>query len=418
MKSSKLSSPKYRFLYLLLLLLTFCTILPAPACANTLSSSYPLGQLTPSALKLTFEDVTLNTYEAYGIHYVATAELKQLGFHLNYIPESKIVNIMPPSVWGKTTTSAVLKADPSSYTFFNGEVYLGNFKTQCLVSQNSTFIPVGALNDLGNLILKDNACTFVPGNPPPVKATEKEVINLTDTPVTVTLLDIYFTDHLLSTSSTYTLASGETAARHLSMNENALHITTLIQSVKGDGISYINNGYRGQVNIPLIQKYLYFKDRTFLDDYGDDITPEQVLSAENFINSKNLSSPSSYLVWTNLKDQRTYIFTGYQNNWHLLKYFWCSTGLDRTPTPKGTFSLLHKVPSFGQAKGYCCKYAFSFIGTQYLYHSIIYDKTGTYLLENKGVLGRKASQGCIRFSTDHAKWFYDTMTSGTTVYIN
>ena len=68
--------------------------------------------------------------------------------------------------------------------------------------------------------------------------------------------------------------------------------------------------------------------------------------------------------------------------------------------------------------GIICKYAFGFIGTTYLYHSIIYDKTGTYLLENKGVLGKKASDGCIRFSVEHAKWFYDNMISGTTVYIS
>ena len=94
------------------------------------------------------------------------------------------------------------------------------------------------------------------------------------------------------------------------------------------------------------------------------------------------------------------------------------TERDSTPTPTGTFALTYKVPSFGQNKGYCCKYAFGFIGTNYLYHSIIFDRTGTYLLEGKGVLGKKASQGCIRFSAENAKWFYDHLISGSTVYIS
>ena len=152
--------------------------------------------------------------------------------------------------------------------------------------------------------------------------------------------------------------------------------------------------------------------------FGDYIEVDKIAAAEKFVNDKGLSSPTKYLIWTSIAEQRTYIFTGSKQNWKLYKTFICSTGKTKTPTPTGTYALTYKVPSFGQNKGYCCKYAFGFIGTTYLYHSIIFDKTGTYLLENKGVLGQKASDGCIRFSPDNAKWFYDNMITKSTVYIN
>lgn len=143
-----------------------------------------------------------------------------------------------------------------------------------------------------------------------------------------------------------------------------------------------------------------------------------VIWAEDTVNTKNLHSTTPYLVWTNIASQKTYIFEGSQGHWQLIKHFVCSTGRDHTPTPKGEFQLTRKVPYFGVEKGYRCKNAFGFIGTTYLYHSIIFDKSGSYLLEDKGVLGTKASEGCIRFSVENSEWFYNNMVSGTKVWIN
>ncbi len=138
---------------------------------------------------------------------------------------------------------------------------------------------------------------------------------------------------------------------------------------------------------------------------------------EAFINSKDINSQTQYLVWTDLYRQQTYIFEGKKNEWKLIKTLVCSTGKNTTPTPRGTFELTNKVAYFGVDKGYRCKYAFQIFG-DYLYHSIIFDVTGTRLLEGKGVLGQRASQGCIRFSESDSLWFYNTMKSGTRVWIN
>lgn len=404
-------------LALLLFICIFC-FYPMSVYATSLSGEYILGQFSPGTVKLQYADQLIDTYSAYGTNYIAISELRRLGFDVHYTPSPKSIHILLPSAWGQTTTSSALTIKPDTFSFFDSSVYLGNFKTQALVSGGRTFIPVGALSELGTLTITNSTCVFKPTHVAPVKATDKVIINLSDSAIVASITDLYWTNELVSSTHSYMLNPGETLDRFPVSKDDAIYLATLVQEVTGIDTPYYNQSLRGQVNEPLLKKYVQTKDRSFLEDYGDPITIAEVIAAEDFINSKNLSSPTSYLVWTNIQKQRTYIFTGSKNNWQLQKCFICSTGKDRTPTPKGTFALTYKVPSFGQSKGYCCKNAFGFIGTSYLYHSIIYDKTGTYLLEGYGVLGKKASQGCIRFSPEHAKWFYDHLITQTTVYIN
>lgn len=385
--------------------------------AETFSKEVSLGLFEEGTVKLAYYDVVLNTYNAHGTNYVAVSDLRLLGCDVSYTPSPKMINILPPSYWQQTTTSPCTNITLSSYAFYDGDVYLGNFKTCALISDNRIFIPVAALSDLGALNISDGICTFTPLLAPPVKVTETQLLNLTSSSIETTVVDLYWSTEAIVLTSTYTLVPGEILERTPLTQDDALYITSFVQTAAGSGINYTNTSYRGQLNTPLIEKYVRLKDHAFLEDYGDPITFEEVIAAEDFVNSKNLSSPTQYLVWTNIATQKTYIFTGSQNNWSLVKCFICSTGRDHTPTPTGTYALTYKVASFGQSKGYCCKYAFGFIGTTYLYHSIIYDKTGTYLLEGHGVLGKKASQGCIRFSPENAKWFYDNLITNTTVYI-
>lgn len=151
---------------------------------------------------------------------------------------------------------------------------------------------------------------------------------------------------------------------------------------------------------------------------------------EAYINSTGLTSDTDYLVWTDLYRQMTYIFKKQQGKWRILTtritandkepraaILKCSTGHNITPTPRGTYKLRAYVPAFGMNKGYMCKTATQIFG-DYLYHSIMFDKTGSYTLEGKGVLGQRASQGCIRFSPEESEWFYNTLPLKTTVWIN
>ena len=402
----------------LIILLVIVLIFPYSLLAAS-TTSYKLGQFEMGTIQLVYDDVSINTYKAYGTHYVAVTDLIQLGLNIDYNHATKTTSISLPETSLVTPTSAALSITNKSFTNYTGTVQIGHFRTQSLSCENHVFIPLAALRQLGTLSFTENTCIFSPTPEVPVVATETSLKSFYDEPLQVTLLDIYWQDEAILNTSTYMLNPNEVLPRTPSVIEqDAIYIATIIQSATGEQLHYVNNSYLGQLNEPLLKKYARIKNGTFLDDYGDPIALDKIIWVEDTINSKNLSSPTQYLVWTRIDEQSTYIFEGSENNWTLIKHFICSTGRDHTPTPKGKFALTRKVPSFGQDKGYCCKHAFGFIGTTYLYHSIIFDKTGSYLLENKGVLGKKASEGCIRFSVENAKWFYDHMIPGTTVYIS
>ncbi|WP_058485712.1 L,D-transpeptidase family protein [Defluviitalea phaphyphila] len=141
------------------------------------------------------------------------------------------------------------------------------------------------------------------------------------------------------------------------------------------------------------------------------MTKEQL---EAYVNIKDFKSNTDYFVWTDLDRQITHVFKKENNSWKLVRSMLCSTGKNITPTPRGFFTIKARGAYFGD--GYMCKNWVQIWG-DYLYHSVIMDATGTYILENN-VLGKRASHGCIRFSLENSKWFYDTIPRDTTVWIN
>lgn len=400
----------------LILLLVLVLIFPASLFAKP-NTTYVLGTLKNSSLKLVYEDVSINTYKAYNTNYVAIADLRKLGCVIT--GNNTTINVSAPLKTTLSTASAI-SVNLKPFTFYNGTVQLGNMFTQSITCDEHTFIPLAALRQFGTLSISGDICQFIPGQKLPIVATQTRLKNFSNEHLNISLLDLYWKDEAIIKESSYSLKPSEVITRTPQVNDkDTLYLATIVQSAAGSTISYNNSSYLGQLDTALLKEYSRQKQASrLMSDYGDPITAQQVNFVETTVNNKGLSSPTKYLIWTRIDEQRTYIFEGSKNNWKLIKCFICSTGRDYTPTPKGTFALTYKVPSFGQNKGYCCKYAFGFIGTSYLYHSIIYDKTGTYLLENKGVLGQKASQGCIRFTVEHAKWFYDNMISGSTVYIS
>lgn len=383
-----------------------------------------LGTLKTGTLVVTRDGTSIPTYKAYDTHYVATSDLIRLGLTITYNPKVKTTYIKSSNA-AVSTTHATLSLNNKAFKVSKEAVYLGNFKTTTLKANEHNLIPLNSLGSIGHLNIRGNVCDFVPSDGLSIVANSTTLKNFYNEAIALTVTDIYFKDKAYTYTHHYNLLPNQVIKRQPIIHEKgATYIATIVTKAEGKTIHYYNNSLLGQVNASLLKTFLKppapkkpAKSPT-TSMYGDPITLQKVEWIEASINKMNISSPTQYLVWTVIPEQRTYIFKGSNHKWSLYKNFICSTGRNSTPTPLGKFALTYKVPSFGQNKGYCCKHAFGFIGTTYLYHSIIFDKTGTYLLENKGVLGRKASQGCIRFSPDNAKWFYDHMISGTTVYIS
>ena len=98
----------------------------------------------------------------------------------------------------------------------------------------------------------------------------------------------------------------------------------------------------------------------------------------------------------------------------------CSTGLDDTPTPAGTYKATGPVARWCYFPTYGCwaQYAFRIKGGV-LFHSVLYEqaKESTLLTGSVKKLGRKSSHGCVRLSVEDAKWIFDHCTAGTTVVV-
>ncbi len=128
-------------------------------------------------------------------------------------------------------------------------------------------------------------------------------------------------------------------------------------------------------------------------------------TATQLVNSKELKSDTEYLIYVELNKFRTNVFKKKGNQWSL--------GKSSTPTIKGTFKVGIKGPYFGVEHGYKCYY-YTQIKGNYLFHSIIYNLNGTV---RDGRLGMRISDGCIRLAKENAKWIYDNVPKGSTIYI-
>lgn len=141
----------------------------------------------------------------------------------------------------------------------------------------------------------------------------------------------------------------------------------------------------------------------------------QSLTSNN-INTLNIESLTSNLIYVNLKDQITYIYKGSINNWDKIKSFKCSTGIESEKTPIGIFDVRERGAWFFSDKyNQGGKYWVQFYG-DYLFHSVPYNKDQSEVIDY--TLGVPASHGCIRLKTEDAKWIYDNIESGTKVIIN
>lgn len=400
-----------------LLIVYFLVVFPVMAAPAKVDGA--LGTVESSSTLLEFNTRQIETLKVLGNDYVPATSLANFGCSITYFQEDNHIEILPPTSASLPEPSPSLDLKGKSFKLFDGIIRIGNFNTHGVISEGKVLIPIGALREFYNISITNNVYTLTEKSYLPLYATQTSIENKTLLPTSTTVTDIYFDKDFIYKSTTYNLLPSEVLLRTTSApSASSIYITSIVTSAKNDTLNYINTNRFGQTQSALFARYLRLQSYASPSDIGDPIDFATVVWAEDTVNSMDLHSDTKYLVWTNIDRQRTYIFEGSTGNWRLIKHFICSTGKSSSPTPKGTFKLTQKVPYFGVEKGYRCKNAFGFINTTYLYHSIMFDKTGSYLLEGKGVLGTKASAGCIRFSVEHSEWFYNNMLSGTKVWIN
>lgn len=135
-----------------------------------------------------------------------------------------------------------------------------------------------------------------------------------------------------------------------------------------------------------------------------------------------LRSLKPYQIQISTKDQRVYVYTYDERDEYsiLVQEFICSTGLNDTPTPKGTFTNTGPGARWHYFKKFECwaQYAY-YIDGDIMFHSVLYDEQDESTLRKGSVyaLGSKASHGCVRLQVPDAEWIYYNCTAGTTVIV-
>ncbi|WP_138206149.1 L,D-transpeptidase [Haloimpatiens lingqiaonensis] len=132
------------------------------------------------------------------------------------------------------------------------------------------------------------------------------------------------------------------------------------------------------------------------------------------IDGKVLRSLTKFLIYVDINNQTTNVFSNTNGQWNLIKSISCSTGQTGSETPRGTYKVNYRGNWFYSSKyGEGAKYWLSFYGN-YLFHSLPMDRNGKIV---DYTLGRPASHGCVRLPVEESRWLYNNIPNGTTVYI-
>ena|GEM_PF-480201 len=142
------------------------------------------------------------------------------------------------------------------------------------------------------------------------------------------------------------------------------------------------------------------------------MTEKQV---EMYVNAMQFSSSTDYFIWVDINRQVVHVFKGKKGEWKLIRTMDCATGRNDSPTTRGLFRIAERGTFFfDEKKGQGAQYWVRFNGP-YLFHSVVVDKNKRVI---DPTLGKRASEGCVRLSLENSKWLYDTIPSGTSVFVN
>ena len=152
----------------------------------------------------------------------------------------------------------------------------------------------------------------------------------------------------------------------------------------------------------------------------DGVAGNATLNALFSENAKKALKP--YMLKVSIAKQRVYAYAPDENEEYtiLVRTMKASTGLNSTPTPKGTFQA---STGPGARWHYFKKF---FVWAQYAYyiqgdimfHSVLYNsKDASPTSGSVRNLGRKASHGCVRLSVENAKWIYQNCPAKTKIVV-
>ena len=159
-------------------------------------------------------------------------------------------------------------------------------------------------------------------------------------------------------------------------------------------------GYKGDFT-------LEWAEANDLDDFEKEV----------WVNAKDYTSTSEYLLWINLAYQRVNIFISTDDGWELIRTCIVGTGAPGMGTPPGVWTTSYKQIYGWTTATYTVAPVVRFRGESgYAFHSRLYfPRTAT--IQDPSV-GFPISRGCVRMYDDDIWFIHDNVPDGTTVVVH
>lgn len=405
--------------------------------------------------------------------YLPLSSLQDMGLCVN--DNHGIIYIRLNGAAADTNLCSTVSLEEGKATMCKSPVYVGNIRSFSLQTNNEILIPLDALKAIWQIKNEENAYwqeDNLFNEMQLIEVDEEGILNNTDHLMILECVHLYWTGQDYDSIQEKIVLEANEKKTWL-LDSKQLYITTLITQINELPIKEANEGAYGQKNLDTFKQYsdavrfeqlskvfpscvilgqmkynagpfkakevvelcrseknayLLVKDNHgnkyqvpynslhILGEKGARISKVANKDIEDFVRLSEVQSATDYLLWTDLYRQRTYVLKKVQNGWTLEKSFVCSTGKAHNPTPPGLYEVQYMIPYIGVEKGYRCKYALVFF-RDYMYHSILFDKSGKYIKSGQYELGSKASHGCVRLSEKDSQWLYQHVPVKSTVWI-
>lgn len=122
---------------------------------------------------------------------------------------------------------------------------------------------------------------------------------------------------------------------------------------------------------------------------------------EVWINVKQYTSATDYLVWVSLSCQKVNVFRRAADVWKLCKAMPCASGANSSPTPTGVYAISYHQPKWDYGSFWCGPIT-GFEGG-YAFHSWLCRPDGSAY---DHTMGRPVSHGCVRMEDAGAQYMY------------
>lgn len=454
------------------LMICLCFGIAYPCYSKEQFEKVYMGEIRVSKATLVAKE-TFPLYEYNGHLYVSVATLEKIGMSLHKEANILYVAYMNGETEEKQRPNPAIYEGPVEMSEY--PVYCGNIRSYALVHESQQWVPLEALKGLVN-VMTDGENYWLENNLESVqglfKLKEGSIENLTDHLLKLEIKHLYWNGEEFETQTETLLLEAHEARTWCPLSQ-ATYLSTRINEVNewriqdDEGSGYgqedakVFKAYSSAIYLRQLSKlfpthviegqmiygighlkmkdlvevcrgdkrsYYWVKDQKgnklqvpygsvrVIGEKGAAIRQVSQKQIEDFATLSQVSSQTDYLVWTDLYRQRTYVLRKVEGQWRLEKRFVCSTGKVINPTPAGIYEIQYSIPYIGVEKGYRCKYAMVFF-RDYMYHSILFDRTGQYIKSGQYELGSKASHGCVRLSEKDSEWLYKHVPVKSTVWI-